>query len=124
MAELRGTLDRLSEREHQLRLVTDTAPVAIARIDTEARYTFVNRHLAERHGLTPKQIIGRRVPEVTNKEAYALVEPCFRECVAGKPVEFEIEVPDRTGNAQFMHACFAPEWSDGKVTGITAASTM
>jgi PAS domain S-box-containing protein len=123
ITELRETIARLRESERQLRLVIDNAPVAIARIDTEARYTFVNRNLAERQGLISEQIIGRRVPEVTNRKAFAIVEPYIRECLAGKPVEFEIEAPDRAGEPQFMHACFAPEWNGGKVVGLVSAST-
>ncbi len=58
ITELRETIAKLRESERQLRLVIDNAPVAIARIDTEARYTFVNRNLAERQGLISEQIIG------------------------------------------------------------------
>jgi PAS domain S-box-containing protein len=130
MAELRETAarrqaaeDLLRESEHQLRLVADNAPVAIARLDREARYKFVNRYLAERHDLTPEQIIGRRVLEVINDKAFEIVEPYVRECLAGKAVEFEVEVPTRAGELQFMHAHFEPEWRDGKVVGLVSAST-
>jgi PAS domain S-box-containing protein len=130
MAELRETAakrqaaeDLLRESEHQLRLVADNAPVAIARLDNEARYKFVNRCLAERQGLPPERIIGKRVPEVINDKAFAIVEPHVRECLAGKAVEFEVEVPDRAGEPQFLHAHFEPEWRDDKVVGLVSAST-
>jgi PAS domain S-box-containing protein len=123
MAELRGTTDLLRDSERQLRLVTDNAPVAIARFDTELRYKFVNRHLAERHGLPPEQIIGKRVSELLSHKAFAIAEPYIRECLAGKAVEVEAEVPDRDDEPQFMHAFFEPEWRDGKVVGLVSAST-
>jgi len=48
MGELQATIARLREREHQLRLVTDNAPVGIVHLDAELRYKFINRYQAER----------------------------------------------------------------------------
>ncbi|HKD27927.1 MAG TPA: PAS domain S-box protein [Xanthobacteraceae bacterium] len=130
MAELRGTAakrqaaeDALRESERQLRLVTDNALVAIARCDMEARYKFVNKHYAERLGLTPDRVIGKSIAEVLGKKAYAILDPYIHECLAGKAVKFETEVPYRIGGPQFMHCCYEPEWRDGKVVGLVAAIT-
>jgi PAS domain S-box-containing protein len=128
MAELRKNAGRGADglrrdSKRELHLVTDNVPVAIAWCDTEARYKFVNRHLAERHGLTPEQIIGKSVLEVIGDEAFAVVEPYVRECLAGKTVEFEVEVPDHSGEPQFMHCSCEPEWKEGKVVGFVAAIT-
>src|SRR5262249_20806967 len=130
MAELREAADRrraaedlLRDSERQLRLVTDKAPVAIAHCDTEIRYKFVNKHLAERFGLTPEQIIGKRAPEVIGEKPFTSVERYLSECLAGKTVEYEVEVPDAAGELQFMHCSVEPEWRDGKVVGLVAAIT-
>jgi PAS domain S-box-containing protein len=130
MAELRRTAAKrqaaehlLRERERQLRLVTDTAPVGIARCDTEARYKFINRYRAERLGLAPEQVIGKRMPEVIGDKVFAIVEPHVRECLAGKAVECEVAVPCQAGEPQFVHCRFEPEWRDGKVVGLVAATT-
>jgi PAS domain S-box-containing protein len=132
IAELRGTAakrqageDLLRDRERQLRLVTDNAPVAIAHCDTKVRFKFVNRHYAERLGLTPEQVIGKRVPAVIGDKAWATFEPYFRECLAGRAVEFDVEVelPYQTTDPQFTHCCYEPEWRDGKVVGLVAAIT-
>jgi PAS domain S-box-containing protein len=122
MAELRGTTDLLRESERQLRLVTDNAPVAISHLDTEARYKFVNRYVAERQGLSPEQLIGKRISEVIGEKAFAIVEPYIRICLAGKKAEFEVEVPDRADEPQFVHCRFAPECRDGKVVGLVSAT--
>src|SRR6266849_1466987 len=130
--KLRGTAarrqaadDLLRDGERQLRVVTDNAPVAIAHCDTEARFKFVNRHYAERLGLTPRQVIGKRVPAVIGDKAWAILEPFFRECLAGKAVEFDVEVElaYQTSDPQFTHCCYEPEWRDGKVVGLVAAIT-
>jgi len=130
--KLRGTAARrqaaddwLRDGEPHLRVVTDNAPVAIAHCDTEARFKFVNRHYAERLGLTPRQVIGKRVPAVIGDKAWAILEPFFRECLAGKAVEFDVEVElaYQTSDPQFTHCCYEPEWRDGKVVGLVAAIT-
>jgi PAS domain S-box-containing protein len=113
----------LRDSERQLRLVTDNARVAIAHCDTEARFKFVNRHYAERLGLKPEQVIGKRIPEVLGEKAYATLDRFIGECLAGKAVEFEIDVPYQAGEPQFMHCIYEPEWKDGRVIGLVAAIT-
>jgi PAS domain S-box-containing protein len=116
-------LQRDSER--QPHFVTDNDLVAIAYCDTEARYNFVNRHYAERHGLLPEQVVGKRVPEVVGEQAWSTYEPYFRECVAGKTIEFELEIrlPYSLSERQSMHCCFEPEWRNRKVVGLIATIT-
>src|SRR5258707_672670 len=130
MAEHRETVspqtakDLLRDSERQLRLVTDNVHAAIAHCDTEARYKFVNRHYAERLGLTAEQIIGKRIPEVLGEKAYAAIDRYVGECLAGNAVEFEVEVPYQVGEPQFMHCCYEPESKEGKVVGLVAAITI
>src|SRR5260370_37209788 len=93
----------------------------MAHCDTQARYKFVNRHYAERLGLTPEQIIGKRIPDVLGEKAYAAIDRYVGECLAGNAVEFEVEVPYQVGEPQFMHCCYEPECKEGKVVGLVAA---
>jgi PAS domain S-box-containing protein len=127
VAELRETVARLRESERQLRLVTDNAPVGIVHCDNELRYKFINRYHAERlfhrFGLAPEQVIGKRVPEVIGDELFTVIEPYVRECLAGKAVEFDIELPYSAWAAQFVHFRLEPEWRDGKVVGLVSAGT-
>src|SRR5215475_13203044 len=106
--------------EHQLRLAADNVRVGIAHCDTECRYTFVNRHWAERFCVTPEQVVGRHIPEIAGEEAWRTCEHYVRECLAGNATEFELEYefPYRPGERQFMHCCCEPEWRNGKVVGL------
>jgi PAS domain S-box-containing protein len=129
MAEHRETVSpqaasgSLHDGERRLRLVASNSPVAIAHCDTEGRYKLVNKHYAERRGLTPQQVVGKRIPEVVGEKAWAVFEPYFRECLAGNAIEFELEVdlPSRPGEPQFVHCYYEPEWRDDKVVGLIAA---
>ncbi len=127
MVELQETVARLREREHQLRLVTDNAPVGIVHWDAALRYKFINKYHAERlkeHlGLTPEQVIGKPLPEVLGDKFFAIIEPYLRECLGGKAVECEVEVPFESAEARYLHCRFEPEWRDGKVVGLVAAGT-
>jgi PAS domain S-box-containing protein len=114
-----------SERERQLRFVTDNVRVGIAHCDIEIRYKFINRHYAEWHGVTPEQVVGKRVPEVVGQKTWATAQIHFHECLAGKTIEFDFEADlrCRPGEPQFMHCSYEPEWRDGKVVGLIAAIT-
>jgi PAS domain S-box-containing protein len=116
--------DLLRDSERRLRLVTDNAPVAIAQCNRQARFKFVNRHYAERLGLTPEQVIGKPIPKVIGDKAWGTFEPFFRECLTGKAVEFDVEVElPYQATPQFTHCCYEPEWRNGKVVGLVAAIT-
>jgi PAS domain S-box-containing protein len=127
MAELRETASRQAAGDllHDCEPPFDNASVAIACCDTEARYKFVNAHYAKRHGVTPEQLVGKYAPEVVGERAWATFEPYFRECLAGKLVEFELEVEllHPADEWQFVHCYYEPEWRDGKVVGLIAVIT-
>jgi PAS domain S-box-containing protein len=117
-----GEAFRENDSEHQLRLVADKVVVGIAHCDTEYRYKFVNWNYAERHGLMPEQMVGKRVPQVVGEKAWTKFQPYLRECLAGKAVGFELEVDlvCRPGEPQFLRCNYVPEWRDGKVVGLSA----
>jgi PAS domain S-box-containing protein len=134
MAQLRGaaarrqaTEDLLRESERQLRLVTDNVPVGIVHCDAELRYKFINKYhaeqLADLLGFIPKKVIGKRAPEVIGDRLFPIIESYARACLAGKAIEFDLEVPSRTGEPRFTHCRFEPEWRDGKVVGLVSAGT-
>ena len=83
----------LRAREEQLRLVTDHAPVSLAHCDRSHRYKFVNRTYADRFGMEPDALIGRLVSDVVGTEAYESFRHHMDAALAGRRVEFEIEIP-------------------------------
>ncbi len=115
-----GELAAAHERE--LRLITDHAPVLISYCDANARYKFVNKPYAERFGLTPGDIIGKRIPEVVGDAAYATFRDHVAETLTGKSLQFETEIPYQIGGPRYMHAAYVPERdAKGNVVGLVAA---
>jgi PAS domain S-box-containing protein len=112
---------RVAQSEQQLRLVTDNAPVFIAYCDRDMRFRFVNRAYAERFGLTPDEVVGRRLPEVLGKEAFEAIRPYVDEALAGRRVEFEMDVPYKAIGPRHMQAQYVPQvGDDGWVAGYVA----
>ena len=101
------------ESREQLRLVTDNAPVLLVHCDTERRYKFVNRAYAECVGLAPKDIVGKRIPEVVGEGTYDRLRWCVDAALRGERVEVEIESPyEGTEQRWLFHYIFLPHRSE------------
>jgi PAS domain S-box-containing protein len=108
--------------KHDLRQITDTVPVFIARIDREYRLRFVNRTYADRFGFRPEDVIGKRVPEVIGEVAFAGIRQYLDAALAGNPQEHEVRVPSDQSGERYMHMAYVPERdAQGRVCGLVAA---
>lgn len=107
--------------ENHLRLVTDHASVYLAHCDRDHRFKFVNQPYAERYGLTREDLLGRHVSELTGTEAYLSFKHRMDECLAGRRIEFEQEIPYQTLGRRWVHVIYEPErTADGEVVGLVA----
>ena len=108
----------------QLALVTDIAPVYIAHCDTEKRFKFVNKTYAERFGMQPEDCIGKPIADILGEAAFEKIAEYIEIVLAGRAVEFELEVPYPKIGTHFMHCSYAPELDEnGQVVGFIAAIT-
>ena len=124
VTELREAEAALARDRAGLRLIADTAPAYIVRCDAERRYTFANRAYAERFGVEPEQVVGKFIWEVVGEEAYAEFRGYVDQVLAGRRVEFELEVPYQRIGRQFIHCAYAPEiGAGGEVAGLVAVIT-
>jgi PAS domain S-box-containing protein len=111
--------DALRRSQAKLRLVTDHAPVLLVHCDAGSRYTFVNRPYSRRFGLEPEEVVGRTIPEVLGEPAYERIRAYVDEALAGREVEFQIEVPYQQIGRRTMHCVYRPELdADGRVNGF------
>lgn len=111
----------LRRSEAQARLVTDLAPAYLAHITVDGRYEYVNHDFAARLGLTPAEVIGKRVPEVIGDDAYAVIRQNLDAAFAGREIEFEAEVPYAGIGPRFVKLSYAPNRDErGRVHGVVA----
>jgi PAS domain S-box-containing protein len=112
LAEHKRAREEVRAREEQLRLVTNNAPVFLLQCDREYRYRFANQPYAARYGLTPEQLVGRTVFEVTGRAAFDAAKHHVDAALRGERVEFEMEVPYDALGTRWVHAVLVPEEND------------
>lgn len=113
--------EALRASEHQLRLVTDNVPVFIVYCDTDRRYRFVNKVYADRFGMRPEEILGKRIAEIVGEDAYAVFHRYVDIVLAGEAVEFEVEVPYNDIGQHYVHGAYVPDVDlSGEVRGFYA----
>ena len=123
VTEQRRTERALWEREQELRLVTDHAPVFLVHCDRDARYRYVNKRYADRLGLTPQDIIGKQIPDVIGERAYASFREYVEAALAGRHVEFEVEIPYEKIGPHVMHcSCARTSARTGRCEGWSPSS--
>jgi two-component system, cell cycle sensor histidine kinase and response regulator CckA len=99
----------LSEREAQLRLVTDALPVGISYVDVEQCYRFVNRTCEVWVGQPRTALYGRQVEEVWGQEAYTLTRAYIEAALAGQPCACEHEMALAHTGRRVFHLMFIPD---------------
>jgi PAS domain S-box-containing protein len=120
---LQEARDNLSRRNAELRIVTDTMAVGVARLDKNQKYLWVSKHLCEWLGKSPSEIVGRSIKEILDPERYPAIEPQIRAVLSGQPVEFETKGQMSLGR-RWIHGSYSPTYTgDGTVDGWVAVIT-
>ncbi|MBV8742824.1 MAG: PAS domain-containing protein, partial [Sinobacteraceae bacterium] len=105
---------------HELQVIADVAPVAIAYCDRQQRYRFVNRRFAERFAMNVDDIIGRTIPEIVGETAYRSFAEYVERALGGEAVDFELEIPYSGGSRQ-MRCSYMPHFDDaGRAVAFVA----
>lgn len=120
---LRLTRDSLRASQAQLRLIADNATTLLAQCDRDDRYLFVNRLYAQRFGMQPQDLIGRRIPDVVGGPAFAALQPHIARALAGETVDFDAELEYSGLGKRFVHCSYVPVVEAGVVTSYVAAIT-
>ncbi|HEU4622409.1 MAG TPA: PAS domain S-box protein [Burkholderiaceae bacterium] len=112
----------LRESEQQLRLITDAAPVGIARCSRDLTYRFVNHAYAqELLGVSAAEATGRSLRELMGERSFAAVRGYIERVLRGERLSYEGNIPLRDGNLRYLHVDYVPETnSHGEVVGWVA----
>ena len=81
--------------EQELRVITDTMPVAAVRCDRDSRFLWVNPTYAKWAGRPARDIIGLRIIDIMGSRAMREIQPFVDRIVAGEQVAYErlVELP-------------------------------
>jgi diguanylate cyclase (GGDEF)-like protein/PAS domain S-box-containing protein len=110
----------LAASESLMRAVADNVPVRLAYFDTEFRFKFVNRTLAERFGVSREQFVGRTLSEASEEGKDVPFLPQLIGSISGDQQRFEyVDVDKRRGVVRHMETQLTPQFDEsGKVLGV------
>ena len=113
----------LKDSESQLRLLTDSVPVAISYLDREGVLRFVNKSFSELFGHHPGAQVGMRIRGGMDAAIYREVKPYFLRVFTGEPVSYRRRDPGPGGRPRSIHVNLVPRrGEDGSVIGCYTVS--
>ncbi len=87
---------RLLESERELHLITDDAPVYLARFDQKVCFRFINQAYAEGASTFARsRLTGKHLSEVIGAEAFELVRPQIETVLSGHRLGTNWRFPTR-----------------------------
>lgn len=117
-AELARTAAMLQQSEEQMRQVTDSLPVLIARWDMDQRFRFANRAFQDWLGLEPASLLGRSVREVYGDKAYSGIQQHIEAAMGGQRVVYEREMATPHGPRHVEVTLIPHPGPDGEVRSV------
>lgn len=125
VTELKDIEKALAQRDSQLNLIINSVPVLITYRDRNLCYRYVNKAFEEWYGLTPDQVVGRRMTDILDVVAFAKIKPYVDRVLAGEDVLYEggVRYP-KVGDCRVL-ASFVPHKDDtGNVVGFFTISQI
>jgi PAS domain S-box-containing protein len=125
VTELTRSEEALRESQTLLKAVFDAIPLALLVKDLEGRLLVVNAPTAERWGLTPEQMTGMNVKEMSipPDERRLVEETDARVARENRILDYELKRTMPDGRVRLLRAIKAPlHGPDGRVTGILGIS--
>ena len=99
----------LERSERELRIITDTIPGPVARVDQDLRYTFINKYWEKMFGVTRGELVGRRMPDAPGQNLFQNAESYVRQALAGQPTSIESLIENTHGESRHNLVRFHPE---------------
>jgi PAS domain S-box-containing protein len=113
--------DRIRRSHEQLRFITENAPVMIAQVDADRRYTFVNSTFAEALGCSADALIGAPVGRVENSPTLAISDNRMEAILSGDVVNHDLSL-HRDGAPLHLSVSYAIKHdAQGRPAGFIAA---
>ncbi len=115
--------EALVARERQLKNFTDNVPEAIAYIDVDRRFRFVNEAYCKYRGLPREKIIGRSVSELFSPAQVALLAPHYEKVRRGETSHYDrlVTLPDNS--QRWLRVSMIPDMCDDGIRGHYVVGT-
>jgi PAS domain S-box-containing protein len=111
---------RLQESEQRFHLALKNMPIVVATLDRDLRYTWIHNPFG---GLTPEDVIGKRIGILTDVESTEKTLISLQEVIRnGTSVHWETTVPIGLGENYFLSYAEPLRNQDGEITGIGIVS--
>jgi diguanylate cyclase (GGDEF)-like protein/PAS domain S-box-containing protein len=101
--------EALSARERQLKKFTDNIPEAIAYVDADRKFRFVNDAYCRYRGLPRERIIGRTSEQLFDPEALTFFEPHITKVRSGAATSYERLTPYPSGEKRWLRVSWIPD---------------
>ncbi len=108
----------LSYSREFIELLAENLQAMVAYVDRDQRYVFTNAMYVEGIGLTPSEVVGKRVKDVLGEANYKVICDKLSDALAGKKVCYEREIPLGDADILHFHATYLPHYDEqGEVLG-------
>ena len=114
----------IAEREQQVRTLAENSPDLVVRHDRDGRYRFANPAFAQATGLSPTEVIGRKMAEFAfSAEHVALWERTLGQVFAtGQSITVEFELKTPAGLRRFESRAIPEVGGDGAIASALVVS--
>jgi len=110
----------MSNGEHFIRTIIDSAPNMMGYWGRDLRCRYANAAYSEWFGMPPEQIVGIRFQDLVSEQLFALNEPHIRAALDGVPQRFERTLKKADGSFGHIIGHYIPDIdADGAVIGFS-----
>src|SRR5436309_1325846 len=118
ISELRHAEEEASKHRAFLASLADLAPDEIYTLDTDTRFTWMNKRAEVDSGLTPSVLLGNEFSMIVSSESKDEVKKALETTLGGEEQQFELRTICTDGRVRCMDAHTSPLWHDGSITGV------
>lgn len=111
----------LASREHEIQLVMDNVPAAVAAFDQNMRLRLTNARYAQMFGATPEQLVGRLSADYAPPHAQSVFATHFAKVASGAMTSYRRTQFDIAGREdRLVDVTLIPDFQDGRFAGAFA----
>ncbi len=116
--------EALALQEAEMRRFSDRIPAAIAYLDANGRYTFVNAAYEAARGVSRHDILGKTTAEVLGEAVVEVNLPYRKRALSGETVSYERQVTLADGTIRWYRVQQAPDRDKaGTICGVYVVAT-